>query len=297
MKRNFIPYIAVALISLALASCRKDALLPPEIEPVTFTVQPELFTKASDDHDGAGARIDRCKVAVYMCTSDRLEPYKIYDKPEVRSLGDNLHYSFTVNLLISQPYRIVVWLDKAGVYEVNDELTAVSRRSGDVACNSDDYDAFYASVPFLHGLGYSTEITAKRPFAQLNLITTDLDPSSQPTAITLSYSSAKSFNPLTAAVGDETTYVTYRAGSPYYHSTEGTQHTLAMNYVFAAADHQTILPTVKLTALKGSTSTTVETEIVNVPVQQNYRTNVTGNFLTSPETMSVNLTSAAQKQP
>ena len=289
MKKTLIQIAAISLMAMPLLACGKEDIKLPEVgESVTFTVQTDCGTKALGDHDGAGANVNRCKVAVYMLTSDSSAPYKIYDKPEVNK-HNNLSYSFTVNLLVQQTYQIVVWVDKAGLYDVNDELTSVTRKSGDVTCNSDAYDAFYASVPFVHGTDMGTAIVAKRPFAQLNLITQDLDPAAQPTEISLTYASPQSFNPLTATVGTEMTSVTYKADRPYYSSTEGTEHTLAMNYVFAAAETQTILPTVKLTALKGST--TVETQIANVPVQQNYRTNITGKLLTTSGTTSVNLSS------
>ena len=293
MKKTLIQIAAISLMAMTLLSCGKEDIKLPEVgESVTFTVQTDCGTKALGDHDGAGANVDRCKVAVYMLTSDSSTPYKIYDKPEVNK-HNNLSYSFTVNLLVQQTYQIVVWVDKAGLYDVNDELTSVTRVPGDVTCNSDAYDAFYASVPFVHGTDMVTAIVAKRPFAQLNLITQDLDPAAQPTEISLTYASPQSFNPLTATVGTEMTSVTYKADRPYYSSTEGTEHTLAMNYVFAAAETQTILPTVKLTALKGST--TVETQIANVPVQQNYRTNITGKLLTTSGTTSVNLTSTLEQ--
>ena len=293
MKKTLIQIAATSLMAMTLLSCGKEDIKLPEVgESVTFTVQTDCGTKALGDHDGAGANVDRCKVAVYMLTSDSSTPYKIYDKPVVNK-HNNQSYSFTVNLLVQQTYQIVVWVDKAGLYNVNDELTSVTRNSGDVTCNSDAYDAFYASVPFVHGTDMVTAIVAKRPFAQLNLITQDLDPAAQPTEISLTYASPQSFNPLTATVGTEMTYVTYKADRPYYSSTEGTEHTLAMNYVFAAAETQTILPTVKLTALKGST--TVETQIANVPVQQNYRTNITGKLLTTSGTTSVNLTSTFEQ--
>ena len=293
MKKTFIQFAATALMAMTLLACGKeDIKLPGVEESVTFTVQTDCGTKALGDHDGAGANVNRCKVAVYMLTSDSSAPYKIYDKPVVNK-HNNLSYSFTVNLLVQQTYHIVVWVDKEGLYNVNDELTSVTRNSGDVTCNSDAYDAFYASVPFVHGTDTVTAIVAKRPFAQLNLITQDLDHAAQPTEISLTYASPQSFNPLTATVGTEMTSVTYKADRPYYSSTEGTEHTLAMNYVFAAAETQTILPTVKLTALKGST--TVETQIANVPVQQNYRTNITGKLLTTSGTTSLNLTSTFEQ--
>ena len=293
MKKTLIQIAAISLMAMTLLACGKEDIKLPEVgESVTFTVQTDCGTKALGDHDGAGANVDRCKVAVYMLTSDSSTPYKIYDKPEVNK-HNNLSYSFTVNLLVQQTYQIVVWVDKEGLYNVNDELTSVTRNSGDVTCNSDAYDAFYASVPFVHGTDMVTAIVAKRPFAQLKLITQDLDPADQPTEISLTYASPQSFNPLTATVGTEMTSVTYKADRPYYSSTEGTEHTLAMNYVFAAAETQTILPTVKLTALKGST--TVETQIANVPVQQNYRTNITGKLLTTSGTTSLNLTSTFEQ--
>ena len=293
MKKTLIQIAAISLMAMTLLACGKEDIKLPEVgESVTFTVQTDCGTKALGDHDGARANVDRCKVSVYMLTSDSSTPYKIYDKPEVNK-HNNLSYSFTVNLLVQQTYQIVVWVDKAGLYDVNDKLTSVTRNSGDVTCNSDAYDAFYASVPFVHGTDMVTAIVAKRPFAQLNLITQDLDPAAQPTEISLTYASPQSFNPLTATVGTEMTSVTYKADRPYYSSTEGTEHTLAMNYVFAAAETQTILPTVKLTALKGST--TVETQIANVPVQQNYRTNITGKLLTTSGTTSVNLTSTFEQ--
>ena len=293
MKKTLIQIAATSLMAMTLLSCGKEDIKLPEVgESVTFTVQTDCGTKALGDHDGAGANVNRCKVAVYMLTSDSSAPYKIYDKPVVNK-HNNLSYSFTVNLLVQQTYHIVVWVDKEGLYNVNDELTSVTRNSGDVTCNSDAYDAFYASVPFVHGTDTVTAIVAKRPFAQLNLITQDLDHAAQPTEISLTYASPQSFNPLTATVGTEMTSVTYKADRPYYSSTEGTEHTLAMNYVFAAAETQTILPTVKLTALKGST--TVETQIANVPVQQNYRTNITGKLLTTSGTTSLNLTSTFEQ--
>ena len=53
--------------------------------------------------------------------------------------------------------------------------------------------------------------------------------------------------------------------------------TLVMNYLFAAADDQTILPSVKMTA---KLTVDAEIEVANVPVRRNYRTNIIGNLLT-----------------
>ena len=273
---------AATLIALTTAACQKEKLFDSQTageETVTFTVKTDAAaTKATADNDGLGAGLTRCLVAVYMKTADPAQPYKLYDTPT--ATGSGLNYTFTVNLIRKQTYQIVVWADKGEtVYDVNEGLTLVTRKTGDVACNSDAYDAFYASTEFVQGTTTSTAITAKRPFAQLNLITKDLNENFQPGAVSVTYTSPQSFNPFDGSVSNMTE-VTYKADSPYYNPTTvttATQHTLVMNYLFAAADDQTILPSVKMTA---KLTVDAEIEVANVPVKRNYRTNIIGNLLT-----------------
>ena len=274
---------AATLIALTTAACQKEKLFDSQTageETVTFTVKTDAAaTKATADGDGQGAGLNRCLVAVYMKTADPAQPYKLYDTPA--TTGSGLNYTFTVNLIRKQTYQIVVWADKGEtVYDVNEGLTLVTRKTGDVACNSDAYDAFYASTEFVQGTTTSTAITAKRPFAQLNLITKDLNENFQPGAVSVTYSSPQSFNPFDGTVSADMTEVTYKADSPYYNTatvTTATQHTLVMNYLFAAAGDQTILPSVKMTA---KLTVDAEIEVANVPVRRNYRTNIIGNLLT-----------------
>ena len=274
---------AATLIALTTAACQKEKLFDSQTageETVTFTVKTDAAaTKATADNDGLGAGLTRCLVAVYMKTADPAQPYKLYDTPA--TTGSGLNYTFTVNLIRKQTYQIVVWADKGEtVYDVNEGLTLVTRKTGDVACNSDAYDAFYASTEFVQGTTTSTAITAKRPFAQLNLITKDLNENFQPGAVSVTYSSPQSFNPFDGTVSADMTEVTYKADSPYYNTatvTTATQHTLVMNYLFAAEGDQTILPSVKMTA---KLTVDAEIEVANVPVRRNYRTNIIGNLLT-----------------
>lgn len=280
MNRTLKLFAAVTLIALTAAACQKEQLSDSSAEgteSVTFTVQTDAAaTKATADGDGQGAGLTRCLVAVYMKTGD--SSYQLYDTPD--ATGSGLSYNFTVNLIRKQTYKIVVWADKGETfYDVNDNLTLVTRKTNDYACNSDAYDAFYASTDFVQGSTTSTAITATRPFAQLNLITKDLNKDFQPGAVTVTYSSPQSFNPFDGSVSDMTE-VTYKADSPYYNPTTvttATQHTLVMNYLFAAAGDQTILPSVKMTA---KLTVDAEIEVANVPVRRNYRTNIIGNLLT-----------------
>ena len=285
---------AATLIALTTAACQKEKLFDSQTageETVTFTVKTDAAaTKATADNDGLGADLTRCLVAVYMKTGDPAQPYKLYDTPA--TTGSGLNYTFTVNLIRKQTYQIVVWADKGEtVYDVNEGLTLVTRKTGDVACNSDAYDAFYASTEFVQGTTTSTAITAKRPFAQLNLITKDLNENFQPGAVSVTYSSPQSFNPFDGTVSADMTEVTYKADSPYYTLTTGTtatQHTLVMNYLFAAAEDQTILPSVKMTA---KLTVDAEIEVANVPVRRNYRTNIIGNLLTEQTDFNITVDS------
>ena len=285
---------AATLIALTTAACQKEKLFDSQTaseETVTFTVKTDAAaTKATADGDGQGAGLNRCLVAVYMKTADPALPYKLYDTPA--ATGSGLNYTFTVNLIRKQTYQIVVWADKGEtVYDVNEGLTLVTRKTGDVACNSDAYDAFYASTEFVQGTTTSTAITAKRPFAQLNLITKDLNENFQPGAVSVTYSSPQSFNPFNGTVSADMTEVTYRADSPYYNTatvTTATQRTLVMNYLFAAAGDQTILPSVKMTA---KLTVDAEIEVANVPVKRNFRTNIIGNLLTEQTDFTINVDS------
>ena len=282
MKKTLKFFAAAALVAIAAVACQKEQLSDSSAEgteSVTFTVQTDAAaTKATADNDGLGAGLNRCLVAVYMKTADPAHPYKLYDTPD--ATGSGLSYNFTVNLIRKQTYKIVVWADKgATFYEVNRELNSVTRNTGVDACNSDSYDAFYASTEFTQGTNASTTITATRPFAQLNLITKDLNENFQPGAVSVTYTSPQSFNPFDGSVSNMTE-VTYKADSPYYNPTTvttATQHTLVMNYLFAAAGDQTILPSVKMTA---KLTVDAEIEVANVPVKRNYRTNIIGNLLT-----------------
>lgn len=280
MNRTLKLFAAVTLIALTTAACQKEKLFDSQTageETVTFTVQTDAAaTKATADNDGDGAGLTRCLVAVYMKTGD--SSYQLYDKPA--ATGSGLSYTFKVNLIRKQTYQIVVWADKgATFYQVNPELTSVTRNTGVDVCNSDSYDAFYASTEFTQGTTTSTTITATRPFAQLNLITKDLNENFQPGAVSVTYSSPQSFNPFDGSVSNMTEVI-YKADSPYYNPTTvttATQHTLVMNYLFAAAGDQTILPSVKMTA---KLTVDAEIEVANVPVKRNYRTNIIGNLLT-----------------
>ena len=284
MRKTFNFFAAAALVAFAAVACQKEQLSDSSAEgteSVTFTVQTEVGTKAVADEDGLAAKIDQVLVAVYMKDGDT---FRLYDEPVATYTAFNKQATFSVNLIRKQTYQIVVWAQKSGAYVCTNGLQSIVRSSEKASvCNDDELDAFYASHEYVQGSpSASTSIQAKRPFAQLNLITKDLRTGFEPTNVTVTYVSDTKFNALTGLSSEPAaTAVTYSATQPNYKAQgktlDAAKNTLVMNYLFAPETEQIVLPSVKMTA---KLTEVVDFEVSNVPAKRNYRTNVIGNLLT-----------------
>ena len=284
MKKTLKLLAAATLIALTTAACQKEQLSDSSAEgteSVTFTVQTEVGTKAVADEDGLAAKIDQVLVAVYMKDGDT---FRLYDEPVATYTASNKQATFSVNLIRKQTYQIVVWAQKSGAYVCTEGLQSIVRSSAKTSvCNDDELDAFYASHEYVQGSpSASTSIQAKRPFAQLNLITKDLRTRFEPSNVTVTYVSDTKFNALTGLSSEPAaTAVTYSATQPNYKAQgktlDAAKNTLVMNYLFAPETEQIVLPSVKMTA---KLTEVVDFEVSNVPAKRNYRTNVIGNLLT-----------------
>ena len=284
MRKTFNFFAAAALVAFAAVACQKEQLSDSSAEgteSVTFTVQTEVGTKAVADEDGLAAKIDQVLVAVYMKDGDT---FRLYDEPVATYTAFNKQATFSVNLIRKQTYQIVVWAQKSGAYVCTNGLQSIVRSSEKASvCNDDELDAFYASHEYVQGSpSASTSIQAKRPFAQLNLITKDLRTRFEPSNVTVTYVSDTKFNALTGLSSEPAAMaVTYTATQPNYKAQgktlDAAKNTLVMNYLFAPETEQIVLPSVKMTA---KLTEVVDFEVSNVPAKRNYRTNVIGNLLT-----------------
>ena len=284
MKKTLNFFAAAALVAFAAVACQKEQLSDSSAEgteSVTFTVQTEVGTKAVANEDGLATKIDQVLVAVYMKDGDT---FRLYDEPVATYTASNKQATFSVNLIRKQTYQIVVWAQKEGAYDCTNGLQSIVRSSAKAsACKDDELDAFYASHEYVQGSATaSTSIHAKRPFAQLNLITKDLRTGFEPSNVTVTYVSDTKFNALTGLSSEPAaTAVTYSATQPNYKAQgktlDAAKNTLVMNYLFAPETEQIVLPSVKMTA---KLTEVVDFEVSNVPAKRNYRTNVIGNLLT-----------------
>ena len=207
--------------------------------------------------------------------------------------------NFTVSLVKGQDYDLLFWADKgddqgADVYYNTSDLHNVVL--GAYTGNDDRRDAFSQCVTLINVTSDpSTSVQLERPFAQLNIITQDIDDIEAnsgtvkvvPDLISVAFDAPTVFNVKTqeaSASAPFTSNVT-----PYYLDpavgSQAEHYTLSMDYILASKDQQDIKD-VTLTAIKTSDVLNTQT-FSNIPLQRNYRTNILGNLLTTTGVFTV----------
>ena len=218
---------------------------------------------------------------------------------------------FTVNLRLvaDQDYNIVFWAETehgATHYETSDLRNVKIKTYGDENANDESRAAFFAVHSFEteNGVNVNEQVTLYRPFAQINLgtttYTTDLNlvnggqVAVNSTEMTVT-SIANVFNTLDG-VGVAENFdgkVTFKAAATPNGEADKTQKLLTvneepyywigMNYLIVEGDSDAIDVDVVLNTNMG----VVEHSIDNVPVKENYRTNILGDFLTTGATFNI----------
>ena len=284
------------------ASCQQETLEPEQMsKTVTFTVEAPgaINTKAIAD----GLNVDEVHYAVYKTNSG--EDYSIDDSgtidgPLAKGVVpmSNKKASVEFDLLQDQNYTVIFWAQVAGAdhYDLGDLRTiTVKHENGVVDGNDETRAAFFARFDFSTFEHEDHTVTLRRPFAQLNLLTTpeSLTPvqSGQTTAYTIDVETSEvkviglgtSFNTLTGvAPAEDATIVYEMAATPAKQGQETLSvngkeyHYVSMNYLFVPGDEKLVDIHYNIATDKGN----MAHEIVAVPVKENYRTNVIGNLLT-----------------
>ena len=300
-------YCAAALATALFAGSCQQELLDPAAEgnTVTFTVEiPEVATKAVVVEDGSN--INNLVYAVYRTeasdlataatsiTSDMLvysvNPKATGDKTTFTKEGKT---NVTLELINNQKYIVLFWaqVDQTWVAGEDFDLTKIAYPAKLVA-NKNKYAAF-AGAAYVEVTGASREsVTLTRPFAQINLATAN------PTnyAVDIVLSSVKvdnvypTFNVATKKAYGELRTVEYTRSENPDGSFGDYAHYVAMNYIFAnPKEDGTTQVKVTCTMDTANHGTGIVKEISNVPVAQNYKTNIVGNLLTSEVDYTVEL--------
>ena len=306
MKKTVFILFAAAL---AFAGCNKSVEVGTgETVSASFQISTEMTTKATLDGDGQGVNVNRFIMEVWHVTgSGASQVSELYTR-QVKygtqiTAGTNISNpaktNFTVSLVKGQDYDLLFWADKgddqgADLYYNTSDLHNVVL--GAYTGNDDRRDAFSQCVTLINVTSDpSTSVQLERPFAQLNIITQDIDDIMNNSgavkvvldAISVTFTAPTAFNVKTqeaSASAPFTSNVT-----PYYLDpavgSQAEHYTLSMDYILASKNQQDIVE-VTLTAKKNSSVLNTQT-FSNIPLQRNYRTNIKGNLLTTTGVFTV----------
>lgn len=307
MKKYFYSALAAAAMLLATVSCsQEENFVEPTGQMTSFSVQLTGAPKSLTRDAGDGKTVDKLYYAVYQ------DGTKVFPANGNGSVGINTDLTAKVEmpLLKGEEYDIIFWAQKegVGVYNISD-LTSITVDYTNALSNQESYDAFYNALNDFKADNKVHTIELRRPFAQLNLGTSDWERAKEAlktTADPVTHSHvvvkglANTFAPLTGvASGDET--VTFKAAAintENFTVNNKTYKNLALNYLLVPCekapqgegDHIAIPATEKalvdidfvLYRGEGNVLFAMD-KISNVPVQRNYRTNVIGQLLTGTE--------------
>ena len=280
-------YLAAAALTLLAVSCNKEQVAEApdgQTVDVTFTaaLPGEMATKALGD----GQTAKTLYVSVYE--NDDAKTKLELDKTATFT---DLKTQVTFSLVKGKTYNFVFWAQAAegAPYDVTD-LKNIKISYEGAEANDEKRDAFYATRKELKVNGALTEtIKLYRPFAQVNFGTADYD-----AAVAAGVEPVKS---VFAATDVATVFDTFEAeGKEAKDVVTFTESALpGETLVTKAGDYKWmtmnyILPMGKQDAKHISnvtaefipeTGITVKASSPQTPVQNNYRTNILGNLLTS----------------
>ena len=305
MKKCFL--LMAGIILLAFTACQSDELANGgrngEVA-VSFSVQlpgngNDAVTRAVTAGDGTS--VNRCIMEIYL--NDEL-----YSRQIGTIQPDGLTAGFDVRLVTSQTYKFVFWADhvesvegeaiKTDLHYNTADLRNISMKGDYNGSSKDDTrDAFFASLEKLVTNAFSESVELTRPFGQLNIKTEDLAsiPNNQKDAfvpVTAGLSFKNLYTGFNAATGDllgEPTAVAYKAASDVVDANGN----LTVDYLFApntAGGQHLANMTLAVYNAAGEQITTKD--LNNIPVQRNYKTNVTGNLLTVDSKVNVTVAPA-----
>lgn len=281
--KKILLFTAVLAALLSAASCQKEEMGAVEAGNgnVTFTIQtPEdAVTKAIGD----GTNVDIVYYEIYKANNQQPVGEPLVDDTVEMS---NKAASLTLNLLEDQEYVALFWaqVDGKGYYDV-ENLLKVEALYPNTKSNLEERAAFYQKFVFSTENAVNETVTLVRPFAQINIGTTleslDMDYEVDVTASSVTVANPARFFNVNNGVGHTLTTQAVVFGEEtdpqealYVNNKE--YEYVAMNYILVNGERSTVNVDFSIVTDKGTVTKTV----ADVPVAQNYRTNLLGNLLT-----------------
>ncbi len=295
-------YLAAAALTMLAVSCNKEQVTEvPDgrMVDVTFTaaLPGEMATKALGD----GQTAKTLHVSVYENDAEKTH---LGDLDKTATFTD-LKTQVTFSLVKGKTYNFVFWAQAEGAtcYDIDDLKNIKISYEGAVA-NDETRDAFYATRKELKVNGALTEtIKLYRPFAQVNFGTADLFdaaaagfiPAQSAFTATDVANVFDTFNAEGKVEGLATDKVTFAkaeipGGGETLVTKDGTKYLwMTMNYILPVGKQgEKHISNVTAEFIPES-GDPITASAPQAPVQNNYRTNILGNLLTSQVIFNVEI--------
>lgn len=282
-----IKYLAAAALTLLAVSCNKEQVteVPDgQMVDVTFTaaLPGEMATKAIGD----GQTAKKLYVSVYENDDAKTK----LDLDKTATFTD-LKTQVTFSLVKGKTYNFVFWAQAAegAPYDVTD-LKNIKISYEGAEANDEKRDAFYATRKELKVNGALTEtIKLYRPFAQVNFGTADYDAAVaagvEPVKSVFTATDVATIFDTFEAEGKEAKDVVTFTESALPGETlvtkAGDYKWMTMNYILPMGKQDAKHISNVTAEFIPETGITVKASSPQTPVQNNYRTNILGNLLTS----------------
>ena len=280
-------YLAAAALTLLAVSCNKEQVteVPDgQLVDVTFTaaLPGEMATKAIGD----GQTAKTLYVSVYE--NDDAKTKLELDKTATFT---DLKTQVTFSLVKGKTYNFVFWAQAAegAPYDVTD-LKNIKISYEGAEANDEKRDAFYATRKELKVNGALTEtIKLYRPFAQVNFGTADYDAAVaagvEPVKSVFTATDVATVFDTFEAEGKEAKDVVTFTGSALPGETlvtkAGDYKWMTMNYIIPVGKQGEKHISNVTAAFVAEDGVSVTASAPQAPVQNNYRTNIVGDLLTS----------------
>lgn len=329
MKFKFILGLATATMLMA-ASCSQEEISTPVSngDEATVSLAVNVPNSIQSRAFGDGTTVDQLQYALYKYERIReTEPYtytyiKLTDETVSNFEGT---YNLELKLATGYDYKLVFWADKSGLttwgkpfygitFGENEAKMKLAGFSGYISANDEENDAFFAFYDFTVDGDLTDAIELKRPFAQINFLTNDLEDyhdvtgygrlwtgitvevTDLPDTLDLMTGEVSSENKESSIFFNETEYPHNETLQEYEDYTY-----LAMAYYLVGEEQELVSVQLKYYGMGGENlSLGGESKfrtVNNVPVRRNYRTNIYGQVLTSDINLNVEVAPEFEDNP
>ena len=287
-------YLAAAALTLLAVGCNKEQVteVPDgQMVDVTFTaaLPGEMATKALGD----GQTAKNLYVSVYENDAEKTK----LGLDKTATFTD-LKTQVTFSLVKGKTYNFVFWAQAEGAPYVVTDLKNIKVKDYTTGANDEKRDAFYATRKELKINGSLTEtIKLYRPFAQVNFATADYADAKKagfnPAVSSFTASEAATTFDTFAEEGKDKVEVALtetEIPADVLKTLDGETYTrLAMNYLIPVGKQGESHNIDVAATFKANNGEAVTVSAPNAPVQNNYRTNILGNLLTSQVIFNVEI--------